>query len=200
VGKLSLRFGATPINGTGFLITGNLVLTSYHNVDNREYGHATSAVIDFDHTQTKRRQPLIRRLNLPPVCGDPQRDWALLKLEQSVDRASLRLGTPYDVGVDDAVIIVQHPLGAFKQFALEPLAVRHADGEWIYYLADTQRGSSGSPVFNSRLHVIGLHQAEAPTLVTTRSGAQTVWRNRGVNIAQVMRGLGNRGIAYCRNG
>ncbi|WP_328452088.1 trypsin-like peptidase domain-containing protein [Amycolatopsis sp. NBC_00438] len=194
VGKLAIQFSAAAANGSGFLIGPNLVLTSCHNVDDREHGRATSATIDFDHTQTRRKNRLVRRLTLPPAHADPEHDWAVLELERSVDRASLGLGTPYDVNVDDTVVIIQHPLGAPKQFAIEPLAVRHVDARWIQYLADTQHGSSGSPVFSSRMHVIGLHQGEQSTFVRSRSGVQTVWRNRAVNIDQVTQGLRNRGF------
>ena len=111
----------------------------------------------------------------------------------------MRLGTPYDVGIDDTVIIIQHPKGAYKQFSLEPLAIRHVDPTRLQYVADTQQGSSGSPVFNDRMHVVALHHVEAEVTQTVEGKPQTVWRNQGVQIGQVTQALTEHGVGFSVN-
>jgi hypothetical protein len=128
--------------------------------------------------------------------GNGEDDWAVLRLESKVDRAPLLLGTAFDVALDDTVVIIQHPAGGFKQFALEPLAVRHVAADRIQYVADTQQGSSGSPVFNARMEVIALHHAEAEATVVVEGEPMVVWRNQGINISRVMSQLSGNGISF----
>lgn len=200
VAKLSLRFGSEPGYGTGFLIGPDQVLTNHHNVMHETYGPVTSVVAEFDYDQGTHESPLVRRARTDHIVSDEADDWAVLTLVAPVDRPPLRLGTPFDISVDDLVVVIQHPQGAFKQFALEPLAVRYVDDSRIQYVADTQHGSSGSPVFNSKMHVIALHQAEAEVSMTVGGRADTVWRNQGIHIARIIQGLRTRGVAFSDHG
>ena len=200
VAKLSLRFGSEPAHGTGFLIDPGHVLTNHHNVMHEIYGPVTGVVAEFDYDQGVHESPLVRQARTDGIVSDAADDWAVLTLAAPVDRPPLRLGTPFDIGPDDLVVIIQHPQGAFKQFALEPLAIRHVDDARIHYVADTQHGSSGSPVFNSKMHVIALHQAEAEVQVTVDGRTETVWRNQGIRMSRIMRGLRDHGINFTRNG
>lgn len=199
VAKLSLRFGAETGYGTGFLISPDKLLTNHHNVMHEAYGPVTGVTAEFDYDQAVHERPLVRRTRTDHVVSSEADDWAVLTLETPVDRPPLKLGTPFDIGIGDLVVIIQHPQGAWKQFALEPLAVRHVDDARIQYVADTQHGSSGSPVFNSRMHVIALHHAEAVVPVTVDGRAETVWRNQGIHVARIMRGLRAQGIDFERN-
>lgn len=194
VAKLSLRFGDLRGHGTGFLISADRLLTNHHNVLHETHGPATSIIAEFDHDQGVHEKPLVCRAKAEPSLSQPDGDWAVLTLDAPVDRAPLKLGTPFDVGVDDLVVIIQHPHGAFKQFALEPLAIRYVDDVKVQYVADTQQGSSGSPVFNEKMHVIALHQAEAPAAMD--GGAENLWHNQGIRIEPIIKWLTSRGIAF----
>lgn len=194
VAKLTLRFGAARGYGTGFLIGPALLLTNHHNIVHPEHGPVTSVEAEFDYDQSARPAPLVRSACVDGIVGDADDDWAVLTLTEPVDRPALRLGSPFAVGVDDLVVIIQHPMGAFKQFAMEPLAVRHVDDARVQYVADTQAGSSGSPVFNERMHVVALHHAEAEVAVA--GSDETVWRNEGIRIGRIADGLRARGIAF----
>jgi hypothetical protein len=160
------------------------------------YGPVTSVVAEFDYQLGFEGKALVRRCAVDSVVGDGVDDWAVLKLESPVDRPVLRLGTPFDIAIDDTVVIVQHPGGGFKQFALEPLAIRLVEAARIQYVADTQQGSSGSPVFNTRMDVIALHHAEAEATAMVEGVPTVVWRNQGIHVARVTKALTDRGIAY----
>jgi V8-like Glu-specific endopeptidase len=197
VAKLSLRFGDEPGYATGFLIQRNVILTNHHNVVDEQLGDVTSIVAEFDYRRDYGgKAGIVRRGRVDTIVGDPADDWAAITLEADVDRPPLKLGTPYGIGANDAVIIIQHPLGAFKQFALETLAVRYVDDRRVQYVADTQQGSSGSPVFNIHMDVIALHHGEAETLVEIDGAETVVWRNEGIRIAQVIKGLAEHGIEF----
>lgn len=59
--------------------------------------------------------------------------------------------------VGDLVHIYQHPHGQPKCSATQTIA--KVKGNHLMYLADTDPGSSGSPVLNSQYIVVGLHRA-----------------------------------------
>ncbi|XRA98745.1 DNA/RNA non-specific endonuclease [Pycnococcus provasolii] len=63
------------------------------------------------------------------------------------------------VSCGDAVHIVQFPRGGEKKFAIQ--AVKDTSGNKVWYLADTDYGSSGSPVFKAG-EVVALHRARDP--------------------------------------
>jgi Trypsin-like peptidase domain/Effector-associated domain 1 len=198
--KLSLRFADKSAHGTGFLINSTSILTNHHNVVHPEYGSVTSVVAEFDCEEGFQGTPLVRKGRVDAIVGAADNDWAAIPLEAPVERSALRLGTPFDIGIDDTVVIIQHPKGAYKQFSLEPLAIRFADESRVQYVADTQQGSSGSPVFNDRMHVVALHHVEAEIPVTMGGRTETVWRNQGVHISKVMEALKDRGVGFSVNG
>jgi S1-C subfamily serine protease len=199
VARLTLWFGATRIRGTGFLISPDLLLTNEHNVFDPEQVPLTRAVAEFDYDRTPHDKPLVRKVDVAPVAANRADDWAVLRLTAAPGRPPLALGTPFDIGVNDLVVIIQHPLGTFKQFALEPLAIREVTATQLRYIADTQDGSSGSPVFNEHMHVVALHCAESSCELTVDGQPQTVWRNEGIRIDRVMSGLRAREIQFATN-
>lgn len=192
VAKLSLKFGAMPGHGTGFLIGSELLLTNQHNTVHEDYGVLSSAVAQFDYDRAVHAHPLVRKILVGSTVADEADDWAVLRLDAPVGRPALALGSPFDLSVDDLVVIIQHPQGSFKQFALEPRAVRFVDEARVQYVADTQHGSSGSPVFNEQMHVVALHHAEAEITI----GSETAWRNEGIHIGRVAAGLRECGIDF----
>lgn len=197
--KLSLRFGRERAHGTGFLISPDRVLTNHHNVAHEIHGAVTGITAEFDYEERFVGDGLICQGRTDTIVGDPEDDWAVIELVKPVDRAALKLGTPYDVGLDDSVVIIQHPAGAFKKFALEPLGIHAVEADRIRYLADTQQGSSGAPVFNVQMHVIALHHAESEETVTVNGKEQIVWSNQGIAIQRVMDELTRDGIAFATN-
>ena len=59
-----------------------------------------------------------------------------------------------EVEVDDDIFIFQHPKGRPKEFSHEK--VMRVEKPFVYYKADTDTGSSGSPVFK-KLELIAVH-------------------------------------------
>ena len=57
------------------------------------------------------------------------------------------------------VTIVQHPRGEKKQVALRENRIVDGVQRFLHYTADTEPGSSGSPVFNDQWEVVALHHA-----------------------------------------
>ncbi|MBH0775007.1 trypsin-like serine peptidase [Nocardia bovistercoris] len=186
--------------GTGFLITADLLLTSHHNLmleaGTEQQAPVITAVAEFDWDMSPPEKPLVRGVNIAPVAADAAADWAVLRLASPVDRTPFTLGSRSGPCIDDLLVIIQHPLGARKQFALEPLAVWEVDERYVRYLADTLRGSSGSPVCNERMEVVAIHKGESGRVVPSADGPQTIWRNMGVRIEAAAAALDELGISY----
>ncbi|MEM7533228.1 MAG: trypsin-like peptidase domain-containing protein [Chloroflexota bacterium] len=202
VAKLNLHFANELTYGTGFLIQPDRILTNHHNVLHESFGGVTGITAEFDYEQTSVDRPLVLRGNVDSIIKNKEHDWAVIDLEQSVgDRDLIALGTPFIIAKDDPVIIIQHPLGSFKQFALDPLSIQYVDDNVVQYLADTQDGSSGSPVFNIKMHLIALHHAEAELMVDVDNDGmkEDVWRNQGIHIDRVIEGLQAHEIPFIHN-
>jgi V8-like Glu-specific endopeptidase len=199
VAKLNLRFEDEKAYGTGFLIQPDLILTNHHNVSHEKYGGIRAMTVEFDYEPGFVGKPLVLQGKVDSIVKNHEHDWAVIQLEHMVNRQPIALGTPYDIGKNDPVVIIQHPLGAFKQFALDPMSIQYIDEEVVQYLADTQDGSSGSPVFNIKMHLIALHHAEAEVVVDVDGREEIVWRNEGVRIDRIMEDLQACGIEFVSN-
>ena len=200
VAKLILGFANDQGHGTGFLIQPDLILTNYHNVSDDDFGDVQSLVAEFDYEVgfDPQLKALVRKGLIKSIKKNKEHDWAVIRLEKPVDRMPIPLGTEYAIGIDDHIIIIEHPLGTHKQFALDMLSVRYVDDRVIQYLADTQKGSSGSPVFNIKMDVIALHHAEAEVTVQVEGKDEVEWRNEGIHIERVMKDLDAARIKYVR--
>ena len=64
----------------------------------------------------------------------------------------------------DFVTIVQHPGGQKKRVALRDNRIVDVFDAFLHYAADTEPGSSGSPVFNDQWELVALHHASVPAL------------------------------------
>jgi len=58
-----------------------------------------------------------------------------------------------------SVLVIQHPLGQYKQIVLSNNQVIGMNDRFLYYEADNEHGSSGSPVFNQSWELVALHRA-----------------------------------------
>ena len=79
------------------------------------------------------------------------------------------------------------------------MSVQYCDKRVVQYLADTQDGSSGSPVFNVEMHPIAVHHAEVAVEIDLEGRTDIAWRNEGISISQIMLDLDAAGIKYETN-
>lgn len=147
--------------GTGFLIKGGYVMTCNHVLDskikigkteiefNYEEGQNTTVKYKLNSSdyryspESKLDYSLIKVIDLP---DNPLKQWGHVEFENKVEP---RVGDP--------VNIIQHPWGELKQLAFKLNDITHIWDDKIFYIADTDKGSSGSPVFNQNWKVIAIH-------------------------------------------
>jgi endonuclease G len=84
--------------------------------------------------------------------------------------------------------IIQHPQGRFKELVLRENRLAHRTDAMLHYIADTEGGSSGSPVFNNEWQVIALHHWGGPSQDFTDDTGQPVPQqvNEGIRASRIV--------------
>jgi lysophospholipase L1-like esterase len=147
--------------GSGFLIASrNFIMTNNHVLPDRQTARASIAEFDYDEDDV-----------LYPVTLDPDRffmtDQALdftivacdpTPLPDEIEAIPL-LRDPDTITRNERANIIQHPRGRKKEISLHDNKVNYVYDVTIRYSADTEGGSSGSPVFNDQWNLVALHHA-----------------------------------------
>jgi|GEM_PF-7103074 len=204
--------GGKSVCGTGFLIADDLILTNEHVIRRATTptspftlaGTQISAGFDFRTPGTAPREyPLADSDWL--VASNPERledgtqglDYAVVRLKTSVgaEPAGVMTDAPergflkpvaYRPSANEPILILQHPYDELdaKQSPMRltiGFVLDAADGV-IRHSANSSPGSSGAPIFNSRMELIGLHHWGSPDF------------NRGIQIGAIKEDLIKKGL------
>ena len=189
-----LEFGdrEQSLIGTGFMVSPSLLLTNHHVFPRLELARNARVVFDYEDDEHGRQlSPSVflaqpdrfylanERLDFALVAVDqaPGHRWGIIPLRHS----------PTGLTTNARVCIVQHPAGRRKEVVVTGNRIVRVTDVAIHYLADTEGGSSGSPVFNQRWELIALHHA---------GGARD---NVGVRIDRVLKYLSVEPIEHRRD-
>ena len=217
VGRVQVRDGAGRVRefGTGFVVSPALLLTNNHVLPTADSARHSLLDLDFeDDEQFNPRPPVMFGL-------DPERffhtnealDFTLVAVRPAAVDGGAPLAaygflplneTKGKILLDEYVAVIQHPGGAPKKIALRNNKLVDLFDDFIHYTTDTDRGASGSPVFNDQWQVVALHHAgvkrrDAEGRVLSVDGA--VWTppmgeervayvaNEGVRVSSIMADL-----------
>jgi hypothetical protein len=169
--------------GTGFVIDSGVLITNNHVIPSKSV--ASDSEVDFDYeTGTEGLPEKHTTLKLDAAalfhtCEDADLTAVRVAMPEHFKREPLQIGdkTPE---VKSRVSIIQHPEGGRKRVALHRNIVLYSDSSVIQYLTDTLPGSSGSPVFDDRWRVVGVHCGGGS--IHEPSTKQLVYRNQGVSL------------------
>ncbi len=184
-------------NGTAFLIAPGVIITNHHLLEEPYWAEA--ARVEFgaeDDVHGRPRQPQI--FSLAPdtlYYANKDLDFAIVavvgKSLQNIDIDDfgyIRLFPETGkIKEGEFANIIQHPDGRQKEICIrnnklvvynEDNATPAAENNFLYYEADTEGGSSGSPVFNDQWYLIALHRRSVPR-VRTINGRSVVLRKDG---------------------
>ena len=176
----------TP-RGTGFLVGTDLLLTNQHVLKEQDY--LEEAVARFGFTSdasgvTSKGIAIKMQPGFYHVSPADQLDYALIRLQEApiknvatdkdlkektmaeLFRAGKHQGYLVLAGrkllENSRVNIIQHPGGQALKVVLTQNYIASTTERRVQYIADTDDGSSGSPVFNQRWEVVGLHHSSNP--------------------------------------
>ena len=203
VGRVAFLNGAPQ--GTGFLVAPRLFLTNHHVISSAADSRRFQAQFDYEYD----RQGLVRAASEfffdPGHCfvtddvdgldftligigerrsgGRALEDFGFLPLSDAGDKHAL----------GEIANVIQHPDGRFKELVLREnhLVARDETEEVLHYVADTEQGSSGSPVFNNEWEPIALHHWGGPWREVMGTGGQPLSReiNEGIRISAIVNAL-----------
>jgi serine/threonine protein kinase/V8-like Glu-specific endopeptidase len=166
--------------GTGFLISSRLLMTNHHVLENDRI--AALCRVEFDYVcRFDRGFGATQLFRLLPdeffvtsvTSDDLNLDYTIVAVEPVNSQGQELAGRGYipvvstlgDLTVLEWANIIQHPGGDPQQVALRDNKVVKSLEHFIHYEADTQPGSSGSPVFNDQWELVALHHSGVPDQV-----------------------------------
>jgi endonuclease G, mitochondrial len=185
-------------NGTGWLITNQLVVTNHHVVNARGQDEPAASdadlllqgantVVQFDYDSADEPGDNAEAGKLE--AWNPTLDFAILRLKTAVERKPLRIQQQSVVFSDGMYLplnIIQHPSGFYKRVAFRNNLLTSADDTTIRYFTDTLTGSSGSPVFDDAWRVIALHRGAQPVQGVSFQGRGVAVVNVGTQINAIL--------------
>lgn len=200
--RLKKAHGGLPAGsgwGTGFLVSPSLLLTNNHVIPDKAFAKsslriqfnfqndltgALLAVEEFDldgdsffltSPETQLDYTLIR---VKPADGGlpgapsvvPGMKWGTITLVDGLIPA-----------IGQMMNVIQHPDGRPKEIVLHQNEVTAVFPNVVHYRADTEPGSSGSPVFNNQWELIALHHAGG------KQAASGEWlSNEGIRLDRII--------------
>lgn len=203
-------------SGTGFLLKGGYLMTNHHVHCKHFPQHKTRCELECLQTLECAKNARIvldyqvnkesRFYSLDPEKGyfvSKELDYAVVKVKDDPNYPLTQWGyATFETFVQpkkgELVNIIQHPKGDKKKIAMpdEVIAI-WKEKNYLFYTADTQKGSSGSPVFNQEWKVVALHhagkQAKQGGLEINAAGVRKE-SNRGILIGAILNDLREKGL------
>lgn len=159
--------------GTGFLLGLSVVMTNFHvmrEIINSDIS-PTDVILRFDYTGPDDAPTRGQEYRLAAdwhIDSSPMAalDYALVRVAGIPGQDPGPLGTPrqwlspkmHTFQAGEPLIIIQHPNGRPRRFAVDRVKAVRSNGQRISYLTDTYYGSSGSPCFTTTFDLVALHQ------------------------------------------
>ncbi|MFI6393953.1 trypsin-like peptidase domain-containing protein [Nonomuraea sp. NPDC050547] len=183
---------AIPV-GTGFLVAPSLLLTNNHVLPDQD--SAGEAEVEFGAEMSiDNDPPAWTRFRLDPSAAfvtDEDLDYTLVRVVPAADGRSAGdlygwnrlMARQGKIVTGEPVNLVGHPNGRLKEITIRRNELTMQLDHFLHYSADTEPGSSGSPVFNDQWEVVALHHSGVP-------GEDGAWiANEGIRVSSILSGL-----------
>jgi endonuclease G len=177
-------------HGTGSMISPQLMLTNHHVLDTAQA--AATSNVEFDYQDGIDGKLLdVTTFGFDPdlfFLADEGLDFAIVAVRAAADELApfgfnRLIESEGKALLGEFVTIVQHPRGEKKQVALRENRIVDGGQHFVHYSADTEPGSSGSPVFNDQWEVLALHHASVRAPEHPEFGSVL---NEGVRVTAIL--------------
>lgn len=173
--------------GSGFLIASrNFIMTNNHVIPDIATAEQSEGQFDYDEDNVD------YKVALDPTTffiTDEDLDFTIVACDPASLPAEIEaiplLRDPDTITRGERANIVQHPKGRRKEISLHDNKINYVYDVGIRYTADTEPGSSGSPVFNNQWNLVALHHAGW----SEADGSAT---NEGIRIAAIVEFLNSQ--------
>ncbi len=209
-GQQRMLSGGRPwlMNGTGWLIGDDLLITNHHVVNARNAGEAAASDADLNHQavgatvgfdfNTDISVPVTATVSRLEVA-DRALDYAILRLSAApANRQPLALASQLLAMTPSTYLpvnIIQHPRGLPKRIAFRNNLLSGTDADVIRYFTDTDFGSSGAPVCDDTWRVVALHRGAQPVQGVNFQGKSTAFVNFGTQVSRLLDDVKRRAAA-----
>jgi V8-like Glu-specific endopeptidase len=158
--------------GTGFMISPRLMMTNHHVLGDRNV--AGKSLVEFEYQLGLDGQLLPTSTFAIDVdtfhISDRDMDYAVVAVQPVATNGRRLRDFGWNPMIEEegkAIIaqwinIIQHPNAEPKQLALRQNQLVDLFDAFLQYTTDTAPGSSGSPLYNDRWEVVGLHHSGVP--------------------------------------
>jgi hypothetical protein len=139
--------------GTGVLVAQNLLLTCHHIFTKTR---VEKAWVRFGYKSGSYGMEDIFELDLNFIANDNQLDCALIRLQPNPSLKPIR---PVNVGLDSGqkIRLIHHPMGQPVVISGLGQIVQVGPG-YIDHNLNTDKGSSGAPIFNDAWELVAIHR------------------------------------------
>lgn len=200
VARVSLFGGSRT--GTGFLISPDLFITNFHVLPSPDHANAAEIEFELEVDPSGRTRPqTVYRLDADRlfIASDVDLlDYVIVAVGERVSGPRQLQDFGYNAlsasankhAIGEFANIIQHPDGRPKEVVLQDNLIAARYETALHYLADTEPGSSGSPVFNNLWQVIALHHWGAvkdPGAHPTGFAPDSV--NEGIRISRIVKDI-----------
>ncbi len=173
VARVAIRNSAGTVVGfgSGLMISPRLFMTNNHVL--ADVQTASISTIQFEYVNSAAGPRELIEFQLRPdqfFVTDDRLDFTLVSVQEENavgDQLAARGWSPLIAGsgkviVGERVNILQHPAGERMQIATRENTVVHVIDDFLQYVADTRRGSSGGPVFSDQWELAAVHHSGVP--------------------------------------
>ena len=212
IGRVVIRSanGTVEGYGTGFLVSPRLLMTNNHVLENSL--EARNSLVQFNYLEDLAGQLTAAiEFGLEPnvfFVTSKELDFTLVAVSETNDAGWKLKALGWNpliresgkAIVGERVNIIQHPGGGPMQLALRDNEIVDVFDNYMHYVADTQPGSSGSPVLNDEWELAALHHSGVPEVdsrgrILLTTGAP--WDGRGSTM-HLVSWKANEGIRISR--
>lgn len=198
-----IRFRDGRPQGTGALVAPGIILTNNHVIRSAEAAQDFLVEFDFEKDVAGQNRAVTTfELDGPRLFATDaveRLDYTVIALGNKVGGArdlSMTAYLPLSDAPNKHVLgevanVIQHPRGDFKQVALRENRLVSRLDFVLHYIADTEPGSSGSPVFNNEWQMIALHHWGGPSPFALSAMAPDAPSeiNEGIRISAIVKDL-----------
>jgi endonuclease G, mitochondrial len=164
--------GRTMGYGTGFMVSPSLMITNNHVLENFDLCRKSLAQFRYEDDEKFLPKTTVTFPLDPDLffyTNEPL-DFTLVGVSsKAVDGTPLSslgylrlIGTSGKAIIGEYVSSIQHPKGDKKNIAIRENRIVDIFEDFVHYVTDTHRGSSGSPVCNDQWNVVALHHSGVP--------------------------------------
>lgn len=161
----SRAVGVIPNKATAFLIRKDLIITNWHVFRRVDWAANKTVIFGYENGENGRALPGVEYQLAPDTFfySCEELDFAVVHIvgDPGLVYGMVDISKPGVVSEGISINIIQHPGAELKKIAIRDNELKYHDDKILQYWTDTEHGSSGSPVYDDRWEIIGLHYQES---------------------------------------